>query len=345
MTEGLIFSITSYVNGMYDQKIWLPEVYSAGEVGPLQDQYTVTEDFQTLNKFFASCASAMELIKKESFVEARRVLSAACHSVRAILESDHPDTLRYLIASFYLFIKDGPGPLEDAVAILRNYIARMAAIVLPRGHPWRIICHLLGIVDQNQLDQTLLMSIELLSKIYQEKMGPFHEVTVETQAMCFEWRYRDNLVDGEHAIQKLLQACPNSSSTFGTRFHLVKYLASNLLLQGRFAEQESFMNETVTDARKYGTYFHLIIALQIRAKAASMLGKYSEAFASMREVADINLARKDPDSITFSISHLSRLEGWTREWGWITEAEELKAEIESLVARETAGMDDSLDTM
>jgi len=327
---------------MYEQKIWLPVVYSAGEVGPLQDQYTVTEAFQRLNKFFAACASAMELIKTKSYVEARRVLSAACNSVRAILEADHPDTLRYMINIFYYFLRDGPGPLFDAAVILKNYIARMGIIVLPKGHSWRLICQLLGIVDQAQLGETLLMAAELLTDVYKLKLGPYHETTAENQVMCFEWKYRNNLMDGEHAIQELLQHCPNSRSNFAAIFHFKTYLVSNLFRQGRYEEEEVIAQKTVMDTRIYGTYFHQIIALQHRANAEKMLGKYAEAFATTREVVDINYAREDPDSFTFNIMHLSRLEGWTREWGWIEEAEKIKAEIEALVARDTAGAEDAL---
>ena len=345
MTEGLIFSISSYVAGMYDQKIWLPVVYSAGEVGPLQDKYTVTEAFQQLNRFYGGCASAMELIKKESFVEARRVLSLACSSIRSILESHHPDTLRYLIASFYQFLRDGSGsgPLHDALAILRSYIARMASIVLPQNHPWRIICQLLGTLDQAQLEQTLLMSLELVADIYKSKLGLYHEVTSETQTLCFEWRYRHNLIDGERAIRHLLNNFPSRTSNFGSNFQLRKALANNLSHQGRVEELESLANETAIDTRAHGTYFQLMIALQIRGNVEKMLGKYPQAFASKREVVDMHLSRNDSESLTWAILHLSKLESWTREWGWTAESDAIKAEVESLIARDTVGAEDSLE--
>ena len=344
MTESLVYSITSYINGMYDQRIWLPElVYSAGEDLSLGGRYVVTEDFQTVNKFYASCASAMSLIKEKLFVEARRTLSSACSSVRQILESGHPDTLRYLIGSYYLFIRDGPGPLEDAATILRDYIGRMATIILPKGHPWRQICELIGSIDQKQLNQVLLMSMELITDIYDIQLGKFHESTAENRVHCFEWRYSNNPKDGENAIRKLIYECPKSTSSFATRLHLIKYLVNNLKDQGRFEEQQNLANDLVVDARKYGTYFQLAIALQGRAKAECMLGKYDLAYATQREVADMIIRRNEPESIPFTIAHLTRLENWTREWGWTAKADMIKAEIEDLVAHDTAGVEDFLD--
>jgi len=333
VTEGLLFTIDTYISGMYDPGgAWYPADASQSEDTP---------GYKLASKFTGSVTSAVGLLKANSFVEARKVLSGACNLVQDMLKTMHPVTFGYLLLVFHGLAKEGLGPLNDAADILRNYIARMATVVLPKAHPWRDICCVFGRIDRRLFRQTLILLMRSHSDSLEKKLGQFNPVALGNRVRYIYYGYADNLPAGEIALRKLLAGCPHPSVSYCGMLAVLGALTANLRDQGRYKEYESLAKEYTSIARKYADGVAVVNGLRATAMAQYKLGERALAEASQREAADLNLAdEKDSFNLSWAIEHLTVLESWLREWGRTQDAEKLKEEINELIKRDTAGSEE-----
>ena len=337
ITEGLLYNIDTYVAGMYDQKAWRPV-----EHGTVQDVSSAAQ-LKTLDKFYSGCDTAYEFIRANKFVEARKVLSAACGLVREIIASGHPETLNYLLDTFHDLTQERSEPFRKTLNLLRDYIGRMAMIVLPKTHPWRAICCSLGQIDINELDQTVVLSMKTLADVSGRKGGRFSSSSVWSRVMYIQWTHANDLGGGEAALRKLLAEIQSASPSHPEIFVVMKYLSASVRRQGRLDEYEDIGKEYIAAAQSFGTASNLVVGYLLTAMAQYMLGKESQAEANQREAIQIRLSQADAQRITWGIRHLGTLEAWYREWGRVADAEKIKSEMESLIERETAGEEDLIN--
>ena len=327
---------------MYDQKIWLPvdtsrfasQEYKSNTVGVL--------DSSSLDKFFGLCMNAIDLLKTQSFVEARKLLSSACSLIYGIIKFGHPDTLRLFLETFLFFINEHGIFFDDALNIVRNYIGRMAMAILPKDHPWRAICGLLGTINKDQLDQSVLLSFQTLSNVLETKLGRLNNTTIKSRATHLFYAHLHNLRDGELALRELLSECQDPCVEQKDRFLVMKYLTSNLTRQGQFQEIEYLGEDYVAQAEQSGSYMDLVMGYQMLSRGQHGLGKQAPAEASLRKVVDIFLGQNDPDSLSWAIRFLTTLESWVRGWGRIADADKLKSEISDLIESNVADEEELL---
>lgn len=332
ITEDLLFSINSYISGMYNQKAWLPVRYDYLDTSSDRQG----DARQTLDKFYAGCMSAFTLLQAKSFVEGQKVLSNACSLVRSIILSSHPETLGRFLDIFHDLQREKFGPLTEVLNLLRSYVGRMAMEILPRGHPWRNICCLLGRIEMSNLDQTMLVSIKSVADVSAKEGGRFSNVHLRDQLLYVQWAHGNHLSEEERALRQLLSEVQVASSCHPQIFSILQYLSINLRKQGRFADCETLGKEKISLAQSYGTTQNLFLGFLITAMAQYSQGKNAQAEANQRQAVSIQLAQSDPQRFTWAIRHLAQLESWLREWGRLSDAEETKAEIDSLIKQDTA---------
>jgi len=330
-----VFSIDAYISGMYDPGgAWYP---------PNASQSEDTPGFKIASKFTGSVMSAIELLKAHSFVEARKLLSGACSLVRDMLVTMHPITFGYLLLVFHGIAKEGIVPLDDATDLLREYIGRMATVVLPENHPWRAICCIFGRIDRSSFRQTLILSMRSLSDTLEKLLGQYNAVALGNRVRYIYYGYADNLPAGESALRKLLSGCPHPSVSHSETLTVLGALTGNLREQGRYKEYEEMGKEYTSIARKYADSVAVINGLRLTAMAQYKLGERTLAEASQREAVNMNLADdKDSFNLTWAIQHLTVLESWVREWGRIEDADKIKEEIDELIKRDTADVEDDV---
>ena len=330
-----MFSITTYISTMYSPNGgWYPP-----EIHQSEDLY----GFQTASKFAGSISTAVELLKANSYVEARRLLSGACALVRDLLLHSHPATLGYVLLMFYNISRERLATLDDAAELLRQYIGRMAAVVLPENNPWRAIWWILGNVDKNVLRQTVVLAMRSSSDMMCEKLGWYNKYALSNRVRYIFYGYAENLPAGEVALRKLLAGCPPPEESYDQIIAVLGALTGNLREQGRYEEYEEMGKEYLRIARAYGDSVAVVNGLRITAMAQYRLGDTEGAERNQREAVDMNLADESESfNLTWAIQHLKVLEGWVREWGRHGDADKMKEEVDRLIKRDTTDVEDDI---
>jgi len=339
ITEDLLHSINLYISGMYAQKLWKPVRNGDHHISSAIEH----ESQQTLDKFYSGCMAAFSLLQAKSYVEARRVLSSACSLVRSVVLSSHPETLSRFLDIFYDLQHGKFGPLHEVLNLLRNYIGRMAMEVLPRAHPWRNICYLLGKIDIKELDQTMLRSAKYMADVSGREGGKISDIYLDSQLLYIQWAHVNQLSEEEEALRKLLAEVRAASVGHPRTFMIMQFISASLRKQGRLADYETAGKEFITAAQAYGANQNLFLGFLITALAQYLQGKKAEAEANQRQGVTIILGLSEPQRFTWAMQHLSRLEQWLREWGHSEDAEQTKAEIDGLVRQDTASEEELLD--
>jgi len=159
-------SINAYVAGMYDQRAWIPSGSSLHQTATPGSQ---DEAYNVLDKFYAGCWAAFELMQAKRYVEARKLLSGACSFLRSIIISAHPETLIWFFGILYDLSQGMFGPLDGVLDLLREHIGGISMVILPEKHPFRAICCSLAKTDRKELSHTLFMSLKSLTEVFEVK--------------------------------------------------------------------------------------------------------------------------------------------------------------------------------
>jgi len=331
MVEGLMFSINAYITGMYDQGIWHP-FSSPQSQKPLYLE-SQNKCYQICNDFAGSVFTATQLLKTRSFIEARKRLSNACGQVQDVIISTHPSTLGSILKLFYEMGADGLEVVQDAVELLREFIGKMATVVLHPSHPWRAIWCLFGTLDRELLLPTTILAYRRLADVLEKKEGRYSKDPLFARVQSIRYDSAPDASNGEAALRKLLEDCPLESTD--ERLSVTYILLENLQRQGRNEECEAIAIDCISMARTL-TYIDVMNTLLYTAKAQYRLGKYNLAESNQREAVDIGLAntQQDPLILTWTLRHLRLLESWVRERGRISDADRLQAEIDVLTERD-----------
>jgi len=337
ITEGLLYSIDTYVAGMYDQQYWVPTSNRSLQPTSSAGQESQDEAYTVLDKFYSGCITAFELMEERKFIEARKILSGACALLRSIIVSEHRETLNYFLSLFFDLTHGRFKALDGVLNLLRSYLGSMAMLVLPERHPYRAICCSLGKMEATELNQAVLLSLRSLAEVSERKEGRYSPSAFRSRINYVSLLLADRPLEGEKALRKLLSGV-RGRNLDGT-FNAMKFLVINLRGQGRIEECEAIGAEYFAVAQEHAgngeaTDVDLAIGLQIMARAQYQLGKIALAEANQRKNVDIMLATQN---LTWAIRGLKMLESWLREWGRIDDADELVEKIDSLIEQDTAG--------
>jgi len=313
MTECLIFSVEAFMSGIRDQGAW--RAATDRKRAAKFSKEKLDEAFSISSKFSGSGRCAFELIKQKSFVEARATLSNACGLVKDVLLSTHPASLGHMLRLFYDLKMGGLAPLDDALDVLREYIGRMATIVLPQGHPWRAICCVLGTVDRSELLQMVFQTMRTLSDVLDRIVGKYHHNALTIRVYFIFIYYADNRYAGELLLRQLLAGCPDPAVSHDQTFTVMGALGGMLREQGKYEEYFALGEKYDEIARKYGDTIDIINAARIMALGYYRIGNQAMAEASQRKAINVSLEQGGKSlNLTWSIHHLAQLESWVREW-------------------------------
>ncbi|KAH8586425.1 hypothetical protein B0O99DRAFT_644512 [Bisporella sp. PMI_857] len=329
ITERLLFNVESYMTGFIDNRIWHPPDNAFQDTRTQSLELSNSED---LHAFVGKCYSAKKLIDNQSFVEGRKLFSAACSLFRRIIDSRDPLTLRYTFYTLVILTRGGIVVLDEVIDMLRVYMGRMAALVLPANHPWKTIYHCLGILDRAQLEETLISCMECLSVVLGKKLGHLSRPSLTMRVEFIQARYNKNLEGGETSLRALLAECRQSAVAQKDLVQVLGELGINLKLQGRHLDTISIGEEIIALGRASGESIDLVNGLTMTAFAQYSIGDIAAAELNQREAAELCLST--PNLASFTTHLLATLESWLRDSGRAMDADALKIEINGMVARE-----------
>lgn len=334
LPENLFASINIYVTASIESQTWV--TFKNGPSFNIVKHGNREPDVSYLDSFNANCVAARDFIRKDSFVEARKSLSNACSLMRQILESEDPHAIWYFIMSFFQMRTPRIKVVDEAFAVIRGYLGRLAMALLPAGHPWRNICCLIASVELDQLDGVLSLMMECIAKVFEARLGRFHETTF----LCIQehigaLRYPNSLEHAEMALRELIVEVQHHLGPSRQLFGAIEKLCVNLRAQKRYAESEIESEKYLALARANKNQNKIVNSLLHLTQAQYYQGKHLEAEATMRECAATVLTVPTSDSVTWAVFFLTRLERWLREWGRDADADTLKDEIAAMVVEPT----------
>jgi len=336
VTETLLYSIDAYVAGMYDQGHWAPMSDRSLQPASSDTQDSEDDAYTVLDRFYSGCVTACELMEEKKFVEARKILSAACALLRSIIASGHRETLNYFVSIFFELTQGRFASLVGVLDLLRNFLGNMAMLVLPERHPFRAICCAVGRMDVSELNKAIILSLKTLIDVSEKKEGRYSPSAFRSQLSYVSLLHANRPVEEEIALRQLLSEV-RGRSLDGT-FNALKFLLINLQGQNRIEECEALGVEYLALAQTHAgdgaTDVDIALGLQMQAKSQYRLGKAALAEANQRKQVGIMIAT---NNLNWAIRGLGILEGWLRDWGRANEADELVEEIERLIEQDTAG--------
>ncbi|WQF76999.1 Putative tetratricopeptide-like helical domain superfamily [Colletotrichum destructivum] len=283
------------------------------------------------NDFDSYCFTAAMLMGKGLSAESRRALSKACALVKQILRAEHPRTLACFLEVFIHLIQTG---LPMVTSYLCNYIKRMSATVIRRGHPCGKIYELLGDLDSNSLEQALAQVWKCTTDIFDSELGECNRLAVSARL-----DYIKRVVPNHHEEERLLR---DLLARFGGIPRLptprvMLNLAHNFNKQGRHDEAEAMAMEVLLLLQGYEMYnsrhVERIESLKIVSRSQFDQGKTTEAEQTMQEVIQMIVDRWGMQH-AWVPEFMNVLEGWLRDWGREEDADKLRGEITELIGKD-----------
>ncbi|KAI1358861.1 hypothetical protein F5Y08DRAFT_320864 [Xylaria arbuscula] len=292
------------------------------------------------NDFDSYCFTATMLIEKGLHVEFRRALFKASALVEQILRAEHPRTLACFLEVFIHLIQAG---LPEVTSFLRDFIKRMSAKVIRKGHPWGQICRLLGELDSESLDEAMAKAWKCTTDIFDRELGIFSPLAVSVRLDYIKRVYGiTNYLEEERLLRDLLAQFGGIPRLSTPRVML--NLAHNLNRQGRHYEAEEMALEVLSLLPGYEMYARRIVerieSLKIVSRSQFNQGKTLAAEQTMREAIRMIVDQWGMQH-SWVPEFMNVLEGWLRGWGREEDANTLRGEIEELMGRDE--IDEQLD--
>ncbi|KAJ3551817.1 hypothetical protein NPX13_g11268 [Xylaria arbuscula] len=292
------------------------------------------------NDFDSYCFTATMLIEKGLHVEFRRALFKASALVEQILRAEHPRTLACFLEVFIHLIQAG---LPEVTSFLRDFIKRMSAKVIRKGHPWGQICRLLGELDSESLDEAMAKAWKCTTDIFDRELGIFSPLAVSVRLDYIKRVYGiTNYLEEERLLRDLLAQFGGIPRLSTPRVML--NLAHNLNRQGRHYEAEEMALEVLSLLPGYEMYARRIVerieSLKIVSRSQFNQGKTLAAEQTMREAIRMIVDQWGMQH-SWVPEFMNVLESWLRGWGREEDANTLRGEIEELMGRDE--IDEQLD--
>jgi hypothetical protein len=331
--ERLFLAIKTYLDGGFERGYW--NTGADGYCTTLSTCYP--ENSRLSSGFYNYCMSALTLLKSELLVEFRRTLGKAFKTVEILIRIEHPRALDSIINTMMLFKMEGRPELAE---LLSRYIFDISKTVWGGEHLWTQIWRLLGMLEEEALEQGLKESWRCTNDRFEKALGPFHKSSLHNKLDFFHYAHSTEEETEPH-LRGLLVRCesessiPNSYITF-----IMSTLGWNLVGQGRLAEAEQLGLDIISQAEEQGLYVEQAEALSLLAHSQYRQNKRCLAEGNLRHTLQLAISiwgRTDP----YVLDVMIILETWLRGWGREDEAERLREEIDEVIGRDE--IDEELD--
>ncbi|KAE9364653.1 hypothetical protein N431DRAFT_354655 [Stipitochalara longipes BDJ] len=323
--ERLFFTIKTYLDSQFQSRSWITD-----ENGFCTVRNTPEGVKSGAVDFYTSCISAVSLLESGQLVEFRRLLAKAFRHAETLIRIQHPRTLD-LVIEITLFLKRRQHP--EIVKLLLGYLVNLSTIVWTKDHYLTHIWRLVGMLEEDELEQTVIQSWRCTVDNFEKGLGQFHSTSLWNNLRFIGRVYSPP--DAEPLLRTLLAQYEEKRSNLSNvqTLEILRYLAHNLLKEGRYAEAEQLGFDIVSRAEEQEFIFYKTDSLRYLA--------YAQYYQNKRTLSENNLRRAlqlavDSGGIAdpLSIDCLLTLEQWLREWGREDEADKLKEEIDVAIGRD-----------
>ena len=317
--ERLLFSAKNFMQTSLDRF----RTNSKGRLIPRELDSTQWTRSSSIFHFAKDVDAALSLLIRESFVEARQVLSRACESSKSVIEEGHPNILILLIFT-YLGYKYA-GFVDCAVKIIENLgcVARM--IRKSSGIFDHVIRNLL-LLDQNA-DGAYHAAWNCCEDILGQFLEPFHHAWLTSRLLYIQTvgSY------GEWEKAEMLSRCllTRSESFFGKtnlRYWLIQNSHAMLLFKRKkYGEAEDVAQHSLQCIEREQDADSMIPALYLLSRYQFQQSKYNSAEKNIRRCIRMDAEIYGKDSAR-NIQCSLKLETWLKRWGRHEEAAALAAQ-------------------
>ena len=275
---------------------------------------------------------ARNLLDHKRYVEARRVLSKASALIPRILLAEKPSTLNSFLYNTVCMITFG---YPEVSMLLLQHISATASVILPDGHPWKIICEYMGKIERDQLEDAIFRFWEAAIDASARNLGRFHAMTTSYYVNYMSRRYAFDKPQEELLLRDYLEDCKRTCGDTSSNICRIMFsLADNLSEQKRWADVEIVTEELVARSRVAdGQIYNVISGLEALAESQYNLNKPELAEKNLREAIDLTVFEEGERDLHV-VPNLTMLEGWLREWGREEEADMLKQELDGLIGKD-----------
>jgi len=290
------------------------------------------DDRNSWHDFRNYCVTASVFIKKESYTDARRMLSKAFGLVCGFIENGEPRHLDSVIQGLLRLMQSGH---DDIVRMLQGYISKMASAINERKktrRPWVRVYSLIGALDIDHLRYVLLNSWKCMIDAFDRIVGRFDDDN------CCNYSGYAKFASGgsPYALRNLILECEQirGKESFAT-FNLIYGFGLHLVEIGHYEEAYNVSTELLARTRGIANRNeeHISVehwALRNMAKAQyflknAPLAETHQRLAIAMEIADFGTT--DP----LVIADCALLESWLRNWGRNDEADRVRMEYKAKV--------------
>jgi hypothetical protein len=332
--EMLFADIWSYVQGSISNGTWYLD--SNGYLLNLQRGSVDAPEFAHL------CYEATKLFRRSSAAQGRRLLSKAFSLLKPLLKEEDPWLLQNLMSTMIRLKQNGH---VDICAMIQNYIAELATIVLREKPLWRRICISICHSDPEHTE-LLSQSWCSLTDAFADVPGVDGRLTYMSVMNKAELTYRLYRSTEPERAESLLRGIlaeyeQKMQMMDDTAMYVIARLADVLHAQRKDADVELLVVEdALLRAREAGLLSTAREAdfMEVLAQAQHRLFKDDLAEESIRKAIALyadRYVRNDP----CIIGCRRDLESWLRDWGRDAEADQLSAVIDQMIGPDDIDMD------
>jgi len=331
-SERLFFTTKAYFDGNFERGTWITD-----DQGHCTLSRTSYEALVAPFAFRQCCFAAVTLLQSGQLDKFRRTLAQAFHHIDASFRLEHPRTLDVVLGiRVWLQRKQH----TEIVKLLLGYIVNLSTAITPRDHPWFHIWQLIGMIEEDSIDEALIDLWRCITDSFDKNLGQFHNTSLWNRISFFGMVYSPR--DAETLFRKLLAQWEDNEQ-YGTNsrtLDILVYLVNNLFKQNRFAEAEKLGLDAICRAENPCFFLEMIALLQLIAMAQRCQNKQPLAENNLRRAIQIasNVWHITEPVV---IDLMARLEYWLRGWGRNEEADRLRAEIDAAIGRDET--DEELD--
>ncbi|KAK0111484.1 hypothetical protein ONS95_001839 [Cadophora gregata] len=285
------------------------------------------------NDFDSYCFSATMFLEQGLYVESRRALSKASALVEPILQAEHPRTFACFLEVLIHLLQTG---YPEVANIMRTFIQGMSARVTQPHQPWGRICHLLGAIDSDCLEEAMGQLWKCSSDTFETELGTFNRLAVSVRLDYIKRVFGNtNHLEEERLLRDLLAQSGNSFEGYTPRVML--NLAHNLNRQGRYNESEEIGQHVlllIRDNEARGQFIvEKVDSLKLISRSQHSQKNALAAEMTLRQAISIIVGE-------WGLKHswvpefMLVLEGWLRGWGREDDANVVRAKIDTLMGRD-----------
>jgi len=314
--EKLFASIKAYYGGAHDNGLF----QNYENDGLVDTNETIVAD--TLGQFNNLFAAGADLLVSNSFVEGRRCLSKASGLLNNLLRYQHPRTMECILDMLVILNQNGHG---EIATLFRHLMSGIARLLFAEEHPWRQMFSEIGHLDNSHSEVILAEAWRCICDTLAGSFGQFDRTTVAYYTHYIRRVYR---ADGTPQIHNLLIQGQKELGQYDVALLDIKNAYGNILSsQGRTAEAITLMEEALIGYKKIGYHWMIFASLYLISCCRYDLGHKYEAESKLREAIKVSeLSHTKFDSTILRLK--GKLEQWLREWGRVSEAEAVKAELD-----------------